>query len=205
MSTSAVAVGFAPHSGWSAVVAVGVAESAPYVAARGRIEMADAGDPASRQPYHAVQSLPLAEAERRLARWEGVAASMASRQLRALVERLAAEGRRVVGGGVLESSGRRGGSLPSILGSHALVHTADGVHFCDALAAAAKEVGVPLVRVPARVLEAEAASALGETTEVIRREIQALGRRVGPPWAADQKAAALVAWLALVRGARRRD
>jgi hypothetical protein len=198
-----VALGFSPHSGWAAVVAIGAAESGLFLAARGRIEMADPGEPQSRQPYHAVERLAVSDAAERLARYQEQAARMASGQLRELVDRLVAEGRQVVGCGLLESSGRKGAALASILASHALIHTADGDHFRNAIARSAESLGLGTLRVPVRTIDAAAASAVGRPATAVRREVERLGREVGPPWAADQKAAALVAWVVLAKWGER--
>lgn len=196
---SAVALGFAPHSGWAAVVAIGARDAGPYVATRERIEMADPGEPESRQPFHAVESLPVPDAGKRLAVYQARATRLASDQIRQIVDRLEGSHHRVVGVGLLESSGRKGSALAAILASHALIHTADGDHFRNAIALAAEGLGLGVVRVPARTLALEAAKALGKTTSSLQDSIRKLGREVGSPWAADQQAAALVAWLVVAR------
>jgi hypothetical protein len=43
-------------------------------------------------------------------------------------------------------------------------------------------------------------SALGVARDELRHWIDQLRREVGPPWAQDQKLAALAAWIALARG-----
>ena len=63
MAASRVSLGFAPHSGWAAAVGLGEVEASLRVLVRERIEMADAHDPESRQPYHAVEGLPVAAAD----------------------------------------------------------------------------------------------------------------------------------------------
>jgi hypothetical protein len=86
MVTAGVAVmGFAPHSGWAAVVALGGSPADPRVLARSRVEMADPRAPESTQPYHAVEALGVEEAARRLEGYMAVAEGMAyvaSRSLR---------------------------------------------------------------------------------------------------------------------------
>ena len=67
MVAAGVAVmGFAPHSGWAAVVVLGGSHADPRVLARSRVEMADHRAPESKQPYHAVETLGVEEAARRL-------------------------------------------------------------------------------------------------------------------------------------------
>ena len=167
--------------------------------------MADPRDPGSKQPYHAVEGCPIGEAERRLAAYAAIAERMAHDAIRRVTEKLAEEGHGVVGVGILQAAGRTGGTLADTLASHALIHTADGNHFRGALAAAAGRCRLPTSRVRARDLEVEAAKAIGKAPQALQRTVKDLGREVGPPWGADQKAAALLAWLVLaqVSAARR--
>jgi hypothetical protein len=197
MSEPRVALGFAPHSGWAAVVAVSETDDRPHVLLRERIEMATAGDAEAKQPYHAVEDLPVGEAAKRLARYSATAESMAHAAVRRIVGRLADEGRRIVGLGILDSAGRKGDSLAAILASHALIHTADGDHFREAIAAAAARCRLTVSRVRARDLEREAVAVWSMPPARLQETVRAMGRDVGPPWAADQKAAALLAWLVL--------
>ncbi len=195
------ALGFAPHSGWAAVVGLGATGAELHVLVRERVPMADPNDPGSRQPYHAVEGLPVGEAEGRLTVYQRTAASMAFEAIQGIADRLRGGGHRVVGVGLLESSGRKGASLAATLASHALIHTADGNHFRDAIAGAAERAGLVTSRVRARDLGAEAAAAIGRPATVLRQSVHDLGREVGPPWGADQKGAALLAWLVLRRHA----
>jgi hypothetical protein len=164
-----VALGCAAHSGWAAVVGCGHEEGRPRILLRERVEMMDPRDPASKQPYHAVESLSLNEAARLLAGWTAAAERMAAEGLRGMIQRLAARDTRCVGVGILESSGRKGESLARIVASHSLIHTADGDHYRDALARAAKQMGLPVVRLPARDLEARTAEAWARPGASIRK------------------------------------
>jgi hypothetical protein len=195
------ALGCAAHSGWAAVVAVGTVDGRPRLLARERILMAGANDQRAKQPYHTVEPLPIEEAAKRLAAYATAAETMARQAIQHILDDLAKDGHREIGLGILESAGRKGTALASILASHALIHSADGDHFRDAIARAAAACGLPTTRVPARDLEAAAADAIGEPVETLRATVKDIGREVGPPWGADQKAAALLAWLVLARGA----
>jgi hypothetical protein len=190
-------VGFAPHSGWAAAVVLGGSRADPRILARSRVEMADARDPESKRPYHAVEALGVEEAARRVARYMAVAERMAYAAIQTLARDAVTLGFRASAVGILESSGRKGGSLPSILASHALIHTADGDHFRQALAAAAERSDLAVSRVPARDLDAEAEARLRRPLPGLQDTVKQLGRQVGPPWGADQKMAALLAWLLL--------
>jgi hypothetical protein len=197
-------LGLTPHSGWAALVAVSGEPSAPRVLLRERVEMADAKLAGSKQPYHFVEELPVKEAARRLARLGESARAMATASLSGVVERLRREGTAPSALGILDSAGRKGGSLEAILASHALIHTADGDHFRDALAAAAAECGLEVARVRERDLLDMAASVLRRPAAQLQDVVQALGKPWGPPWTADQKQATLLAWLLLAGGGGRR-
>ena len=80
-------LGFAPHSGWAAVVAIGGTSSKPLVLARERLELADSSLAGSRQPYHAIERLPLAEAAARLAELETSAVRLAASGIRTQIGR----------------------------------------------------------------------------------------------------------------------
>jgi hypothetical protein len=159
--------------------------------------MADPGLDGSRQPYHEVEGLPLGEAERRLERLRRSAWALAAAAVAALVTKLATDGHPPSRAGILESSGRSGASLAAILASHALIHTADGAHFRDALEDASRRCGLAVERVAARALPGQASAVLGRTAEQLQAATRALGKPLGPPWGADQKQAALLAWLLL--------
>jgi hypothetical protein len=193
----AAALGFAPHSGWAVAVGVVARDGRLEVVLRERIEMVDARAPASKQPYHAVEGQPIAEAADRLSRWQAAAQAMASRALDGICGRTESAGCSVRRLGILDAAGRRGASLAATLASHALIHTADGEHFRTAIAAAAAARGLPHVRVRARELPSRAAAATGRSPEAMEAELKSAARHLGPPWAADQKAAALLAWLVL--------
>src|SRR5215469_7728070 len=157
MAHSGCVLGFAPHSGWAAVVALGGTVKAPAVVLRERLEMTDAALPGSKQPYHALEGRPLAEAERLLAQYQASAVALASQGLRNLVTRAGTAGAEPRSAGILDSAGRSGATLEAILASHALIHTADGEHFRAALAEACWALGLAVTRVRARELPQRAA------------------------------------------------
>jgi hypothetical protein len=87
--------------------------------------------------------------------------------------------------------------LESILASHALAHAAEGRLYQCALLQGAESHGLATIGVPKRSIWEEGASALGIAREELRHWIDELRGEVGPPWAEDQKLAALAAWIAL--------
>ena len=194
MTRARCVLGFAAHSGWAAIVALGGSVPSPAVLLRERLELADSALPGSKQPYHALEGRPLAEAQRMLQQFQFSAAALAREGLTAIVERARATGAAPAVAGILDSAGRNAATLEGTLASHALIHTADGEHFRAALARACGELGLAVVRVPARELRRRAAAALGKPEQELVAAVSGLGRHVGPPWGADQKSAALLAW-----------
>jgi hypothetical protein len=200
MATQSAALGFAPHSGWSVMIALGVDRTGPCVLARARVQLIDAHDPESKQPYHAVEFLCVEEATGRLSGYMEVAKTMAYAAVKAQAEDLMNRGYRVDRAGIIESAGRKTSSLSAILASHALIHAADGDHFRNALWAACQEMGLEVHRIQARALEDHALARLKLPRQRMLDTIHQLGRDLGAPWGADQKKAALLAWSVLRRG-----
>jgi hypothetical protein len=103
----------------------------------------------------------------------------------AMMDELRQNRHEVVRCGVLLGSGRPLPELAAILASHALIHTAEGELFRDALVWAARECGLPVTGVREKGLNAAAL-----------KRLDALGKALGPPWTQDQKYATLAALMA---------
>ena len=198
---SPAVIGFRAHSGWAAAVILfqpgAGPPDAPVAIARRRIEMMDRGAAGVSQPYHAAVGLDIRAAERLVADCAARAAALAATALRGIVEDLRQLGHPVMGCGLLLASGRPLPELESILASHALIHTAEGELFRDALRAASRECGLPVTEVKERELFPRAAADLHLPAERIERHVGAMGKGIGPPWRQDEKFAAVAAWLAL--------
>src|SRR5882724_4616296 len=121
MPSPSLALGFRVHSGWAVMIALAGDE----VLERCRIELMESGLPV--QPYHAAERLPFAGAERLIRR----SAEVSRRMARASLERPWAHRVRVAC--VLDSSARELPELKAVLGSHALIHTAEGELYREAL------------------------------------------------------------------------
>jgi len=169
----------------------------PLVLTRNRVEMADPRLPGSKQPYHEVEELPVDKAEERLARLRTSAGSMAHEAIRALIDETVKHGPAPRAAGILDSSGRKGDSLAAVLASHALIHTADGDHFREALAEGCRRCDLAVVRIRQRDLVDRAAATLHQSPARLAATVLTMGKPLGAPWGADQKSAALLAWLLL--------
>ena len=192
------ALGLRAHSGWAALVAVAGTRGSIEVVDRRRIELSASQAPGPKQPYHEAEGQKLEKARQIVTRYAEQAGRLATEELRAVLADLKTRGHSVVGCGLLLASGRPLPDLESILASHALIHSADGELFRDALAGAAKKHRLNLVRVKEKEVVGEAASRLHLEATDLQSRVAGLGKTVGPPWTQDQKLAAIAAWLALV-------
>jgi hypothetical protein len=196
------ALGFRAHSGWAALVMIAGPLRSPAVIGRQRIELVDPAIPEARQPYHAATGLDLREAEKLVKRCADKAESLACQALRGVIDDLRKNGHEVVGCGILLASGRPTATLAATLASHAMIHTAEGEHFRNAIRAASKHHNLPVTGVKERELFARGSAELRIFADDLERRVSEMGRLIGPPWAQDQKHAALVGWLALARASK---
>lgn len=187
------ALGVRAHSGWAAYVVLGGDPDDPSIVERGRMELCDSGIKGSKQPYHEAEPMTFARAEAFLARCRDSTQALAAEALSAISERVGT----LRGCCILTASGRALPGLEQILASHALIHSAEGEFYRDAVAQACKAGRVAAQRVRERDLEAAAEAALPGTQAARTERLRAWGERVGSPWRQDEKMAALGAWLAL--------
>ena len=189
------AFGLRAHSGWAALIVAAVSSGTVTVLARRRIELIDRDSP--KQPFHAAEGLPLKQAEAIVHRSIECARRLAQAALRSAIGDLQTQGYAVVASGLLRSAARPLPALEEILESHALIHTAEGELFREALSYASEQCGVPVTSVKEREVFARALTTLGIADEKLKRRLSELGRQLGPPWREDQKLATIVAWLTL--------
>src|SRR5262245_23604157 len=197
MTGDLVAIGLRAHSGWAAMVALAESPGKLAIVDRRRINLADPEVFGFPQPYPAAEKAPTAKARQLV-----VACVVASRRLaedgiRSAVEDLHLQGLKVVACGILGGSGRVLPELEAILASHALLHTAEGEMFREALRHGATHCRLAMGALKERNAYAEAAETLVIPPSEIRSRIQTLGAAIGPPWREDQKLAAVAAWVAL--------
>jgi hypothetical protein len=191
------AVGFRVHSGWAAVVAVCVEKGAPVVLAKQRVHLVETFTYEFRQPYHTAEKMLLGQAREFIARMQAEARRLACRAIRELESRTQEQGVKLTRCGLLLASGRPLPALEKILASHALIHTADGELFREALLHASDRCGLRDFTIKEKELLDRAAEAIRCKPGVLMRRVTELGRTFGAPWSQDEKFAALAAWLAL--------
>jgi len=195
------AVGFRVHSGWSALVAVSLEKDGPIVLSRERVHLVEPFIYKSRQPYHTAERMPLEKARVFVDASLVEAKRLAGSALRSTQKELGDKGYELARGALLLASGRKLPDLESILRSHALIHTADGEHFREALRHSCADCGMEITCIKERELLDRGMKTLRTKREKLLRRLTELGTGFGSPWTQDEKYAALAAWLVLADSA----
>ena len=114
-----VAFGLKAHSGWAALVVCGESVGRWQLVDRRRIELVGEGEADwAKQPYHAAENLPAADARRMVERGIAAAGRRGLREMRAAVERAEADGHAIAGCAVLMGSPMPAWSVDQILAVH---------------------------------------------------------------------------------------
>ncbi len=189
-----VAIGLKAHSGWAALVALGVADGVVQVVERRRLALVDEGAAWARQPYHAAQGLRREEARHTVARGVASARRLARRELGAAIKDVTGSTHRIAACAVLTGAPMPAWTVDEILAVHVRMHTAEGALFRDALVQAVEASRLALVTIPERAL---ADRVRQSPARCFLSTVAGLGRSIGAPWGRDQKDASLAALVAL--------
>jgi hypothetical protein len=192
------AVGFSAHSGWTALVAISLEEGYPLVLLRQRPHLVKTFTYEFRQPYHTAEKRPPAEARSIISRVRADARHLAYQAIHSVQTRLQEQDYELKRCGLLLASGGPLPALPQILSSHALIHTADGELFREALIHASLRCGFEMFTAKESVLLETASHTLHSQQNELVRRLTGLGSGLGSPWTRDEKFAALIAWLSLL-------
>ncbi len=193
-----VAFGLKAHSGWSALLVVGIDDGEIQVIDRRRIELVDSADTASsKQPYHAAERLDAEAARDLVSRGVAAARRAAVKEMRAAIERARLSRHLVTACAVLVPERMPAWSVDEILAVHFRMHKAEGLLFPDTLVQAARVCGLNVVTIPEKRLDERAERALAAPIGALTKRIEALKKTVGAPWGKDQKNATLAAMIAL--------
>jgi len=196
------AVGFRVHSGWTSLVVVALEKGKPIVLARQRPHLVQTFSYTFRQPYHTAEKMTLDEASAFLERQRAEARRLAVAALKAAETDIEQQGYKVTRAALLTASGRPLPELAKILTAHALIHTADGEFFREALLHSCERQKLTVSAIKERELMPAASSRLRRSSSVLTTCLTKLGKPFGAPWSQDEKFATLAAWLALSRDHR---
>jgi hypothetical protein len=183
-------IGLRVHSGWAAAVLVSGKAAQPQVLGRRRLVLVEGRMP--RQPYHYVEEMGVEKARSLLDGWQKTVLRLARGELKEMTA-----DHDVSGIAILLSSGRPLPELGKILASHALIHSAEGEFYRDALRAAGEALSLTVFGVKEKELFASASQQLKSSPEKLKAQLDSFKQSVGTPWTADEKLATLAAWLQL--------
>jgi hypothetical protein len=163
------------------------------VVTRGEIVLATAADTSLFHPYHVVMDLPWERAAASVGKAERAIEETATAALKDLITGLLDAGVAISAVGIVGAPER---NLAAMGSPHIRAHAAEGVLFRRVLETAAVANRLRCELFPERDLESFAASRLGLPVAEIKNRLAHFGERLGRPWRADEKAAAIAAWLA---------
>ena len=199
MSAEPAAIGLRVKTARAIAVLLAGSAARPRTLARREVPLADPALPDTRFPYHAVLELPERESAVVVARLRGAIEKIAAAAVAELAAELRSAKLRPVGVGLAVSSVVD----PATLGNlHVRAHASEGRLFREVLEGGARRLRLPCLVLLEREALGRASAALRRPEAKLRETLTALGKEVGRPWRADEKAAALAAWVAL-SGAQR--
>ncbi|PYR57202.1 MAG: hypothetical protein DMF85_14365 [Acidobacteria bacterium] len=163
----------------------------PRVLSRGRIELCDPHEPDSRQPYHAGFGTEQHDTAI-IGRLVAIVERCARDSVGQLVVRCRQDGMPVSSAGLVVGSDI---DPATIANPHIRAHASEGRLFRRVAEDALREAGVPSTVWVEKRLYADAARALGRTEASLKRTVAEMGRGLAGGWRAEDKGAALAAWL----------
>jgi hypothetical protein len=190
-------IGFRTKTAKAIAVALTDRRSPEFVG-RWNLELYDRDVPETGQPHHEVMELPWPEAQVAVRRYEKLIEDVTTELLQALLEDLRSRAVHVRSIGVVGSPDRR---LEKLGNQHIRAHAAEGILFRRAVEIAAKRCKLPCQQFSDRGFEERAAQELQCTSQKIKTVMGAIGRSAGRPWRADERAAAMAAWIVLGQAA----
>ena len=189
----AAALGLRVKSGWAAAVLLTGTVRSPQLCDVRRIELSDPQHPETRQPYHAAMG-KLERDARKINQRVDVVRGIAQRSIATLLAGYRRQNLRIRRAALVVGSQI---DPDSIANPHIRAHAFEGRLFRSVL-----EESLRAHRIRANILierhaYAHAVEELKQTNQNVRRKIQDFGREMETPWRAEQKLAAVAAWLAL--------
>jgi hypothetical protein len=188
-----VALGFRVKSGYAIAVALAGPASAPGAVSRHVVELSDPDAADTRQPYHDGFYTHEEDAPT-IARRVRIIERAAKRSVAALLKDQRLAGCRAAGlvvGSVID---------PAKVGNpHIRAHASEGRLFRTVLESALRSHGIAFDVIVEKQLAEKAAAGLVRRDAEIKRVLAGFGKTLGGSWRADEKAASIAAWLALLR------
>jgi hypothetical protein len=191
-----VSIGLRAKTGRAIAVVLGGPADSPLVLAKTEIKLWDPKFPATGQPYHHVMDLPGDEWPQAVQKAARAIEKIAVKSLATLMKEQAAKGREVR---AVATVGAKDRDLASIGNPHIRAHAAEGILFRRVLDDAAQENGLPARAFAEREFDQILKQELGMKSNAVKKKLDQAARALPPPWRADEKLAAMAAWLVLNR------
>jgi hypothetical protein len=191
---TSAALGFRVKSGWAMAVLLAGPSNAPKLVRCQAVLLSDPKIPQSKQPHHAALNLPEKEGKEVAEKLCRVVAGAAKQSVQQLLEQAVADGYSLLGAGLVV------GSLvdPATLhNEHIRAHGLEGQLFRTALEEALREHGLPSRVLLEKNAYTTASPALRKSAPEAKKIIAGLGESHNGAWRAEEKLAALAAWIAL--------
>jgi hypothetical protein len=193
MKPQPAALGFRVKSGWAAAVLLMGPARSPQLCDVGRLDLSDPRLPQTRQPYHAAMGKLETDATK-INRRVSIVRSIAQQSIATLLAGYRGKGSAISRAGIVVGSQI---DPVSIANPHIRAHAFEGQLFRSVLEETLQGFRIRTEILLERSAYAQGAAKLKESNDNVRRMIQNFGRVAQGPWRAEQKLAALAAWVAL--------
>jgi hypothetical protein len=188
------AVGVRVKSGWAVAALVAGPAAAPVLVDVRRVELADPASAGAIQPFHAGLENPGRAGIEQTARLVRGVRRFARRSLDRLLKDYAARAGRLAAVGVVVGSQT---DPATIANDHIRAHAEEGGLFRTVVVDAAERHGIRVQVVTEKVLFEEASAELRRPAAALKKALADLGPGAGHGWRAEEKSAALAAWMHL--------
>jgi hypothetical protein len=186
-------LGFRVKSGWASVVLLTGPIGSPALRDSRVIDLSDPRVPETRQPYHATFGQLETDAKKTNRRTD-IVHRVTKQSVTKLLSDYRGKGYSFTRASLVVGSQR---DPATIANPHIRAHALEGQLFRSALEQALNGHGIRTAILFVRDAYTTAAAQLKKSSDDVRQTIQNFGRSTDGPWRAEQKLAALGAWLAL--------
>jgi hypothetical protein len=196
MATRA-AIGFSLHTGWAALVAIAGEPGRLEVLLRRRIELLPSDSSVPRFVYHEAAKLGASQGAELVQRAEDASQAAARIAIEDALDHLRSVNCAAIAAGIPCNSRPVPKDLSTVLRSHPMIHTAEGILFQQALAWGCRGCGLTVTSAGARDVWLTASNTWGLKEATLHKQVDDLRASAGPPWGRDQKTGTAFALLAL--------
>jgi hypothetical protein len=193
MKPQTAALGFRVKSGWAAAVLLKGAARSPQLCDVQRIDLSDPRFPETRQPYHAAMGR-LETDTKKINRRVDAVRRITEKSIAKLLTGYRQQNFRIKRAALVVGSKI---DPASVANPHIRAHAFEGRLFRSVLEKSLQTHRIRTDVLIERDAYREAIVILKQSNENVRRMIQNFGRDTEAPWRAEQKVAAVAAWLAL--------